>query len=51
MIHHRHKLTPYAGQNLSGVVEQTYLRGRKVYDHGEFPEKPWGKMRLRRGEA
>src|SRR5947209_5868373 len=29
MIHHRHKLTPYAGQNLSGVAEQTYLRGRQ----------------------
>src|SRR5256884_3482298 len=25
MIHHKHKLTPYAGQILSGVVETTYL--------------------------
>jgi allantoinase len=50
MLHHRHKLTPYAGQILSGVVEETYLRGRKVYDRGQFLEKPSGVM-LRRGAA
>ena len=27
---HRHKLTPYAGEILSGVVEQTYLRGQQI---------------------
>jgi allantoinase len=36
MIHHRHKLTPYAGEVLSGVVEKTFLRGQMVYDDGEF---------------
>lgn len=51
MIHHRHKLTPYNGRILSGAVEQTYLRGRKVYDRGRFSEKPQGEMLLRRGEA
>ena len=50
MLHHRHKLTPYAGQTLSGVVEQTFLRGLKVYDRGQFLEKPSGVM-LRRGAA
>lgn len=50
MIQHRHKLTPYAGQTLSGVVEQTYLRGEKIYDGGQFSEKPSGAM-LRRGGA
>ncbi|HYJ45822.1 MAG TPA: amidohydrolase family protein, partial [Pyrinomonadaceae bacterium] len=50
MLHHRHKLTPYAGQTLSGVVEQTYLRGRKIYDRGQFAEEPSGVM-LKRGEA
>jgi allantoinase len=44
MLHHRHKLTPYAGQTLSGVVEQTYLRGEKIYDKGKFSEKPTGVM-------
>nr|MBA2733351.1 allantoinase AllB [Acidobacteriota bacterium] len=50
MLHHRHKVTPYAGQTLSGVVETTYLRGRKVYDRGQFSEKPTGIM-LKRGYA
>ena len=50
MIHHRHKLTPYAGQTFSGVVLQTYLRGQKVYDRGRFAEKPAGEM-LKRGEG
>jgi allantoinase len=26
-LHHRHKLTPYDGEVLSGVVQQTFLRG------------------------
>jgi allantoinase len=36
-IHHRHKLTPYAGQRLRGVVEKTFLRGELIYDGGRFP--------------
>jgi allantoinase len=36
MIHHRHKLTPYAGCELYGVVKQTWLRGKKVFDDGAF---------------
>jgi len=27
---HRHKITPYAGRKLRGVVKRTYLRGRLV---------------------
>jgi allantoinase len=50
MLHHRHKLTPYAGQTLSGVVETTYLHGRQIYDRGRFSEKPLGTL-LRRGFA
>ena len=49
LIHHRHKLTPYAGQNLRGVVEATFLRGEKIYDRGRFSAGPAGKM-LKRGE-
>jgi allantoinase len=41
-LHHRHKLTPYEGKTLSGVVEKTFLRGRKIYDSGEFIGKPSG---------
>jgi allantoinase len=41
-LHHRHKLTPYEGKTLSGVVEKTFLRGRKIYDDGEFVGRPHG---------
>ncbi|HEY8410242.1 MAG TPA: allantoinase AllB, partial [Pyrinomonadaceae bacterium] len=33
-LEHRHKLTPYQGERLTGVVEKTFLRGRKIYDEG-----------------
>jgi allantoinase len=36
MIHHKHKITPYLGEKLYGVVEQTYLKGEKVFDRNEF---------------
>jgi allantoinase len=48
-LHHRHKLTPYAGHMLRGVVEATYLRGEKVYDRGRFGPGPRGRV-LRSGE-
>jgi allantoinase len=39
-LEHRHKLTPYHGESLQGVVEKTFLRGRKIYDsrHKEAQE-------------
>jgi allantoinase len=43
-IHHRHKLTPYAGLELMGVVQTTFLRGRKVYDAGELIGDPLGRL-------
>lgn len=36
IIHHRHKLTPYLNEELYGVVEQTWLKGEKIYDAGKF---------------
>src|SRR6185369_1255706 len=47
MIQHRHKLTPYAGEVLRGVVEKTFLRGQMVYDDGEFVSGRFGRMVLR----
>ena len=41
-LEHRHPITPYAGETLTGVVEMTFLRGEKVFDHGEFPGEPKG---------
>lgn len=49
VIEHRHKLTPYMGQTLHGVVETVYLRGVKVYDGGEFEPTPAGTL-LKRGD-
>ena len=45
-LHHRHKITPYAGERLSGVVQKTFLRGRKVYDGGHFDQGPRGRLIL-----
>ena len=45
-LHHRHKITPYAGERLSGVVQKTFLRGRKVYDSGHFDRGPRGRLIL-----
>lgn len=46
-IHHRHKLTAYEGRTLQGVVERTYLRGKKVYDKKTFASQPCGSVLLR----
>jgi allantoinase len=46
-LHHRHKLTPYAGRELFGVVATTFLRGRKVFDREEFSAAPTGQILYR----
>ncbi len=43
-LHHRHALTPYAGRRLSGIVRQSWLRGR------ETGAEPTGRL-LTRGDA
>jgi len=48
LLHHRHKLTPYAGRILSGVIEATFLRGVKIYDQGELMKKAAGALLLAR---
>ena len=45
-IRHRHKLTPYAGRKLSGVVKTTYLRGRKIFEDGKVFDNAEGQLRL-----
>ncbi len=34
MLEQRHKLTPYAGQRLTGMVRRTWLRGREIFGPG-----------------
>ena len=45
-LYHRHPITPYEGELLNGVVHQTFLRGRKIYDRGHFSTSPLGHMLL-----
>ncbi len=35
-IYHRHKVTPYLGKKLQGIVKKTFVRGQCVYDLGKF---------------
>lgn len=42
-LHHRHKVSPYIGEKLCGVVKRTYARGRLVYDNGHFLGNPDGR--------
>ncbi len=44
ILQHRHKLTPYEGKELKGVVEQTYLRGQLIYDKGIVVKEPKGEL-------
>jgi allantoinase len=58
-LYQRHKLTPYAGMEMRGVVEATFLRGRKIFERpvtskdtpvaaNEFATAPIGHV-LKRG--
>jgi allantoinase len=47
---HRHKLTPYASRELTGVAEITFLRGRKIFDRERVLDTPTGQV-LRRGRS
>ncbi len=43
-IEHKNKITPYAGEDLQGVVQATYLRGKKIFDRGRFYGSPEGRI-------
>jgi allantoinase len=43
-LQHRHKLTPYHGQALNGVVRKTFLRGQKIYDNRTVGPQAMGAM-------
>ena len=48
MIKYRHKVTPYEGRLVDGLVRATYVRGHKVYADGQLQGVPVGKPLLRR---
>lgn len=37
-IEHRHKVTPYLHKELYGLVEQVFLKGRRVFDSSSAPK-------------
>lgn len=47
-IQYRHKISPYIGEELFGVVKQTYVGGKKVYENGNFISLPQGKILLKK---
>jgi allantoinase len=42
-LHHRHAVSPYMNEKLRGMVRRTYLRGKVVFQDGEFPGEPAGR--------
>lgn len=42
LIEHRHKITPYAGETLNGVVHESWLRGERLFADGEHIGAPRG---------
>ena len=44
VLQHRHKVTPYEGMRLRGVVRETWVRGARVYDRGHFVHEARGRL-------
>ena len=42
-LYYRHRVSPYMGEKLRGVVQATYLRGNCVFADGKFPGEPSGR--------
>ena len=43
-LYHKHKITPYANEQLYGSVVQTWLAGTPIYDHGTITALNQGKI-------
>lgn len=48
-MRHRHKVTPYATKRLTGMVEQTWLRGTRIFDRASGSVTPGRGQFLRAG--
>ena len=42
-LHYRHRISPYMGETLRGVVKETWLRGKRVFRDGRFAVFPRGR--------
>jgi allantoinase len=47
-ILHRHKISPYIGEQLTGIVQYTFVNGELVYDGQKIIQKNKGKWLLRK---
>ncbi|MCA1563368.1 MAG: allantoinase AllB [Acidobacteria bacterium] len=43
-LHHRHKITPYAGMRLRGLVRRTLLRGTTIFHEGDVSAAASGRF-------
>jgi allantoinase len=43
-LHHRHALTPYDGELLTGRVRATFLRGERIFDDADGHAAPMGRL-------
>jgi allantoinase len=43
-LQQRHKVTPYAGRQLRGVVRTTFVRGQRVWDRGGLVQPALGEL-------
>lgn len=43
-LHHRHPLSPYDGERLTGIVRATFVRGTQVYDADNGHAEPTGRL-------
>jgi len=50
-VRHRHRVTPYQGLRLPGVVEATYVRGLPAYERERPAAAPRGRALLKRSTA
>lgn len=48
MIYHRHQVTPYLHEELSGVVKRSYLAGEIIYQEGKVLAEAKGKVLYRK---
>ncbi|WP_460501492.1 amidohydrolase family protein, partial [Hymenobacter agri] len=47
LIQHKHKVSPYLGQELRGVVEMTFLAGELVFQRPDFVRLNHGRFLTR----
>ncbi|MGI9089327.1 MAG: allantoinase AllB [Chthoniobacterales bacterium] len=43
-LHYRHRHSPYVGRKLRGRIARTFLRGQTIFEDGNFPARPRGRL-------